>query len=76
MKKLICTGSVGINSCLDDGVTIVPAAQVTVEAKQDNSQQLKSAIAYLRRIATGNYLLCWADINRAIDIIESATADI
>ena len=76
MKKLICTGSVGINSCPDGGVTIVPAARVTVVAKQDNSQQLKSAIAYLRKIATGNYLLCWSDINRAIDAIESATADI
>lgn len=76
MEKLICTGNVGINLCPDGSVTIVPAAQVTVEAKQDNSQQLKSAIAFLRKIATGNYLLCWSDINRAIDVIESATADI
>jgi len=76
MESLHCTGNVGINVCPDGGVTIVPAAQVTVGAKQNSHQQLKSAIAYLRQIATGNYILCWADINRAIDIIESATADI
>lgn len=77
MKKLNCTGSVSIKSCSDGGVTIVPTARVTAgRAKQNNNRQLKSVIAYLRCIATGNYLLCWSDINSAIDIIESATADI
>jgi hypothetical protein len=74
MESLNCSGNFGINYC--PGVITVPAAQVTMEAKQDSGQRLKSAIAYLRKIATGNYLLCWADINAAIDVIESATADV